>query len=66
MRSHGAFERLGIALVVVLASWCAAPAVQSDDIGTAITYQGSLSFSGTIANGAHDFRFSLFDLYVIG
>jgi hypothetical protein len=39
----------------------AAPAAPQDTIGTAFTYQGSLTDNGSPANGDYDFRFQLYD-----
>ncbi|MEN8163742.1 MAG: hypothetical protein ABFS37_06415 [Acidobacteriota bacterium] len=49
-------------LTVILAALAVAPAMGwAAEVGTAFTYQGVLADGGTPANGAHDFRFALFD-----
>jgi hypothetical protein len=42
------------------------PAAPLAPVGTGFTYQGYLESSGTPANGAHDFQFSLYDAVTLG
>src|SRR5262245_26789811 len=46
----------------VVAAILAAPAALADSLGTAFTYQGSLSDNGAPASGTYDLRFSLFTI----
>jgi hypothetical protein len=49
---------LASCVLFTLVSACARGA---EPVGTAFTYQGKLSFNGTAANAAYDFRFAVFD-----
>src|SRR5215813_3380637 len=50
-------------LLLSLSLWLSATAVAQ---GTAFTYQGKLTDSGTLANGNYDFQFKLFDALAAG
>ena len=53
-------HRAGLAWVLLI-PLAAGPAGAEPPVGTAFTYQGRLTSSGTVANGPYDFEFRLYD-----
>src|SRR5437879_6318587 len=48
-------------LTLAILAWIAPLSANAAPLGTAFTYQGLLTVSGSPANGSYDFNFNLFD-----